>query len=106
MHGLRSIAYTSALLLFGISAVPAQAPRPLDAQALVEKIQQELSGAFPPEEGKPAAGVPHGEFLQGTITDSRIYPGTENGFQVYVPAQYDAGPAGLPAGQAGRAGRV
>ena len=89
MHGLRSIAYTSALLFLGVSAVPAQAPRAPDAQALVEKIQRELSGAFPPEEAKADAGVAHGEFLQGTITDSRIYPGTENGFQVYVPAQYD-----------------
>jgi enterochelin esterase-like enzyme len=55
----------------------------------VEKIQGELSAPFPPDEGKPGANVPHGEFLQGAIADSTIYPGTENGFQVYVPAQYD-----------------
>ncbi len=89
MLGLRSIAYSFALLLLGASAAPAQAPQGVDAQALVEKIQRELSGAFPPPEGVVDSGVPHGEFLQGTITDSRIYPGTENGFQVYVPAQYD-----------------
>ncbi len=89
MHGLGSIAYTSALLLLGASAVPAQAPQRVDEKALAERIQRELAGTFPPPEGKVDPGVPHGEFLQGTITDSRIYPGTENGFQVYVPAQYD-----------------
>jgi sugar lactone lactonase YvrE/enterochelin esterase-like enzyme len=49
-----------------------------------------LSSAFPPAEGRPDPGIPHGEFLQGAIGDSKIYPGTENRFQVYVPAQYDA----------------
>ncbi len=56
---------------------------------LERKIQAELSGAYPPEDGKVNPNVPHGEFLQGTINDSRIFPGTENGFQIYVPAQYD-----------------
>jgi enterochelin esterase-like enzyme len=55
----------------------------------VAKIQAELEGPFPPIEGKFDADVPHGEFIQGIITDSKIFPGTENGFQVYVPAQYD-----------------
>ncbi len=57
--------------------------------ALVTKIQGELAGAFPPPEGKPDPTVPHGEFLEGTINDSKIYAGTENRFQVYVPAQYN-----------------
>jgi enterochelin esterase-like enzyme len=78
-----------ALLVAAPLIVAAQALRPVDANALVEKIQGELSNPFPPDEGKPDANVPHGEFLQGTITDSKIYPGTENGFKVYVPAQYD-----------------
>lgn len=78
-----------ALFLITLASVRAQGPRPMDPIALVQRIQGELSGPFPPEEGKPDASRPHGEFLQGTITDSKIYPGTENGFQVYVPAQYD-----------------
>jgi gluconolactonase len=80
---------TFALLLTTLSIVAGQAPRRVDPNALLEKIQGELSGTFPPDEGKPDAGVPHGEVLEGIITDSRIYPGTENGFEVYVPAQYD-----------------
>jgi sugar lactone lactonase YvrE/enterochelin esterase-like enzyme len=82
-------ALSSALLLTTISIVQAQAPGPSDPNPLVEKIQRELSGPFPPDDGKPDANVPHGELLEGAITDSKIYPGTENGFQVYVPAQYD-----------------
>jgi enterochelin esterase-like enzyme len=70
------------LLLITICGVHAQEP-------LVKKIQSELAGAVPPEEGKPDASVPHGEFLHGKITDSKIFPGTENGFEVYVPAQYN-----------------
>ena len=66
-----------------------QTSAPVDANALVQKIQGELSGPFPPEEGQVDPNVPHGESLSGTITDSAIYPGTENDFQVYVPAQYD-----------------
>ncbi|MGB8352718.1 MAG: SMP-30/gluconolactonase/LRE family protein [Chthoniobacteraceae bacterium] len=70
------------------SASPVQAASPADANALVAKIQAELTGTSAPE-GIVDPTVPHGEFLHGTITDSAIYPGTENGFQVYVPAQYD-----------------
>jgi gluconolactonase len=76
-------------LISALSLVRAQAPSPVDADALVKKIQEELSGPFPPDDGKPNAGIPHGEILQGSINDSKIYPGTENGFQVYVPAQFD-----------------
>jgi enterochelin esterase-like enzyme len=74
------------LLLFGSTAL---AQTPDAAGELVKKIQAELSGPFPPLEAKVDASVPHGEMLKGVITDSRIYPGTENGFQIYVPAQYD-----------------
>jgi enterochelin esterase-like enzyme len=64
----------------------------LQAQApsdLVKKIQDELMGPFPPPEAKVDPSVPHGEFLEGSFSDSKIYPGTENRFQVYVPAEYD-----------------
>ncbi len=89
MRRLGRPALSSVLLLTTLWGVHAQALRPVDPGRLVEKIQGELSGRFPPDEGKPDANVPHGEFLQGAITDSKIYPGTENRFQVYVPAQYD-----------------
>ncbi len=69
------------------SAVGEQAV-PMDSKELVKKIQGELVAPVAPVEAKLAAGVPHGEIIQGTISDSRIFPGTENPFQVYVPAQY------------------
>jgi gluconolactonase len=59
-----------------------------DADALVKKIQDELMGP-PLPESKVDPSVPHGEILTGRITDPKMYPGTDNGFQVYVPAQYD-----------------
>jgi gluconolactonase len=74
-----------ALISNALSTLHAQT----DPDVLVKKIQNELSGSFPPEDGKPNANVPHGEFLHGVISDSKIYPGTENGFQIYVPAQYN-----------------
>jgi len=77
------------LLLIAVGTVGAQAIRPIDAKALAAKIQAELDGPFPPLEGQPDASIPHGEVIEGTINDSKIFPGTENGFQVYVPAQYD-----------------
>ena len=76
-------------MVTAFSIVLAQAPPAVDADALVKKIQAELSGPYPPDDGKPNPDVPHGEFLQGTINDSNGFPGTENGYQVYVPAQYD-----------------
>lgn len=72
-----------------VALLRAQAPGREDAAALERRIQAELNGPYPPEESKANPDVPHGEFLQGTIRDSKIYPGTENGFQVYVPAEYD-----------------
>jgi sugar lactone lactonase YvrE/enterochelin esterase-like enzyme len=94
--------------LFYAEGADAQAPTPIDSKALVQKIQAELSGASQIDDRKPDPSVPHGEFVSGAITDSKIYPGTENGFSVYVPAQYDpAKPAcllvkldGLGAGEA------
>jgi len=77
------------LVFAALSTGRAQVPPSIDADALVRKIQAELSGPFPPDDGKVNPNFPHGEFLQGTITDSKIFPGTENAFQVYVPAQYD-----------------
>jgi sugar lactone lactonase YvrE len=56
--------------------------------ALVQKIRSELSGALT-DDSRPHPGVPHGEITEGTIADSVIYPGTENPFTVYVPAQYN-----------------
>ncbi len=78
----------SLLLILLVDAHAQQRAR-LPSDALVKKIQGELAGVFPPDEGKPDATIPHGEFLHGMIGDSAIYPGTENPFQVYVPAQYD-----------------
>jgi sugar lactone lactonase YvrE/enterochelin esterase-like enzyme len=79
----------AAAVVFVLSLCAA-ANAPVDADALVKKIQEELSGSFPPPDGKVDASVPHGELLQGVIDSSKIYPGTENHFQVYVPAEYDA----------------
>jgi gluconolactonase len=80
---------SSGLLIIALCNAHAQAPGRADPDALVKRIQGELPGPFPPIEGRPDSNVPHGEFLEGTITDSRIYPGTQNRFEVYVPAQYD-----------------
>jgi hypothetical protein len=84
MFRLRHIAS----FLAALSALSAQGLRPVDPNVLLEKIRGELSGPLP-DEGTPNPKVPHGEFLQGVISDSKIYPGTENSFTVYVPAQYD-----------------
>lgn len=34
--------------------------------------------------------VPHGEITPGTLSESRIFPGTSHDYSVYVPKQYDA----------------
>jgi hypothetical protein len=99
MPHLRRTRSSAALLLAALSILQAQA-RPVDSDALVRKIQGELSDSFPPDEGKPDASIPHGEFLQGQIADSKIYPGTENGFVVYVPAPW-APPVAVPSQGAG-----
>ena len=79
----------TALVLLVASGLAADAQPHEAGEALVKKIQAELSGPFPPFEAKVEPNVPHGEVIQGLIMDSKIYPGTENHFQVYVPAQYD-----------------
>jgi sugar lactone lactonase YvrE/enterochelin esterase-like enzyme len=89
MSRLRQLSLFCVLLLTVIVSARSQTLRPVDAHALVAKIQSELAAPFPPSEGKPDPNVPHGDFLQGTISDSKIFPRTENKFQVYVPAQYD-----------------
>jgi hypothetical protein len=79
------------VFLLGAALVPVQGqdPGPAAADALVQKIQGEVLHPTPAPEGKPDPAIPHGGFLHGSITDSKIYPGTENGFEVYVPAQYN-----------------
>jgi sugar lactone lactonase YvrE len=77
------------LALFALAASAAAEPPPEAAvPPLVQRIRQELSGPLT-EDSMPHPGVPHGEFVEGTLTDSRIYPGTENNFKVYIPAQYN-----------------
>jgi gluconolactonase len=73
------------------SAVPTvpTTPSPAPTDPLVQKIQGEIGAADFPAETKPDPAIPHGEFLKGIITNSAIYPGTANDFQVYIPAQYD-----------------
>jgi len=63
--------------------------REIESQSLITRIQNELKDPFPPIEGKPDASILHGELMEGSISDSKIYPGTDNRFQVYIPAQYD-----------------
>lgn len=92
LDGMRSrfqLTTSAALIVAALSVLYAQVRTPADPEALVKKIQEELAGPVT-KDGKPAANIPHGEFLRGTIRDSKIYPGTENGFQVYIPAEYDA----------------
>jgi gluconolactonase len=71
------------------SSAPTAGPAASQATALVQKIQNEVTGTFQPPEVKVDPAVPHGEILNFTIKDSPIYPGTQNDFQVYVPAQYN-----------------
>jgi enterochelin esterase-like enzyme len=65
------------------------ADEPPPSSPLLQKIQAELSDTYNPPENNPDPSIPHGEMVQGKVTDSVVYPGTENGFQVYVPAQYN-----------------
>jgi sugar lactone lactonase YvrE len=70
--------------------VAADIPEPAGTTVpeIVGRIRDELAGPLT-EDSKPHIGVPHGEMLQGILADSVIYPGTENAFKAYVPAQYD-----------------
>jgi gluconolactonase len=54
------------------------------------------------EDSKPHTGVPQGESLKFTFTQSKIFPGTTREVTVYVPRQYDAAtPACVFVGQDG-----
>jgi gluconolactonase len=81
----------AAILLLGCTAkIRADTPKATahNPAGLVEKIQGELSGPLT-EDSRPHPGVPQGEIIEGTISDPKIYPGTDNNFRVYVPAQYN-----------------
>ncbi len=88
MRSTIRLAISAALAMSTLSRVPAQVGGLTQPDALVKTIQDELAGPIT-DDSKPDPKVPHGEFLHGTIADSKTYPGTENDFQVYVPAQYD-----------------
>jgi enterochelin esterase-like enzyme/sugar lactone lactonase YvrE len=82
---------SAAILLLACTAkIRADTPKAPahDPTDLIQKIQGELSGPLT-EDSKPHSGVPQGEIIEGTISDPKIYPGTENNFRVYVPAQYN-----------------
>ncbi len=96
MHDRRRSNLLFIWLLLGFWSARAQAPAPIDSEALVKKIQQELTLSVPPAESRADANAPHGELIEGSLTNSKIYPGTENRFEVYVPAEYNpASPACL-----------
>ena len=40
------------------------------------------------DDSKEQPKVPQGDFIQGSFKDSKIYPGSDNPFKVYIPAQY------------------
>jgi sugar lactone lactonase YvrE/enterochelin esterase-like enzyme len=42
-------------------------------------------------DSKPQDGVPQGKVTQHRWTSSKVFPGTERDYWVYVPAQYDGG---------------
>jgi len=46
-----------------------------------------------PEESFPKEGVPEGKLIPHRWTDSKIFPGTERDFLVYLPEQYDGSKA-------------
>jgi enterochelin esterase-like enzyme len=89
------------LLIFTFAASTpswAQGAAPLSADTLVQKIQTDVLLPKPPTvpEGVADHSIPHGESLSGSVSSSAVYPGAENNFTVYVPAQYDpAKPASL-----------
>jgi gluconolactonase len=84
---MRLLSVVSCLLLPWATPLTAQSVAPVDPNALVQKIQGELNGPRLPEASNNPA-VPQGDFMQGVV-NSKIYPGTANNFQVWVPAQYD-----------------
>src|SRR5689334_20322495 len=65
----------------------AQTPLPVDASALVKKIQDEIAGRIPVQ--RIESSRLHGEMLRGSISNPRNYPGSKNDFQVYIPNEYN-----------------
>lgn len=85
---LRTWIVTASACAAAFYSPAAELPAGTDMAPLIARIRGELAGP-PTEDSKPHPGVPHGEMLEGVITDSAAYPGTEHAFKVYVPAQYD-----------------
>ena len=40
-------------------------------------------------DSQPQPGVPQGKLVSGKWVSENVYPGTERGYSIYVPAQYD-----------------
>ena len=55
-----------------------------------------------PPEALRNEGVPQGKLIQGALRDSRIFPGTQRDYWVYLPAQLAGGPTGSLDGLPGR----
>lgn len=66
--------YWSSLLVVALLAAPlsAQAPKQVHPDR------------------QPQAGVPQGKVTAGVFAESKVFPGTQRNFSVYVPAQYQA----------------
>lgn len=75
------------VLLTFTTALPAQTPAAPNANALVNQLQAEIL-APPTQNLNPPQSSLRGEMLEGVIHNPRAYPGTENVFEVYVPAEY------------------
>ncbi len=41
------------------------------------------------DDSKPQEGVPQGKFTEAKVIPSKVFPGTQHTYWVYVPAQYD-----------------
>ena len=60
-------------------------------------IAQAPAGDLPPldyslgRDSQPQPGVPKGTLTKDTLAPGKFFPGTPHAYQVYVPAQYDAG---------------
>jgi hypothetical protein len=53
-------------------------------------------------DSKPQPGVPQGEVLKFTLPNSKVFPGTQHDYSVYVPAEYTGDkPACVYVGQDG-----
>ena len=56
---------------------------------LLVRAQEKITYPTPPEAVRQD-GVPRGQLIQGVYRDSRIFPGTERDYWVYIPAQLAA----------------